>query len=124
MRGIYTEGNAGVNPLLGEWLAPFKSLGAGALVASKTHGTDHEKYQAVGLNGYQFIQDPLDYETRVHHSTLDTLDHMRADDMRQIAVVWAGVLWQAANSDKELPHPPLPTQPVPTDPFKVLDPED
>jgi len=124
VRGIYTEGNAGVNPLLGEWLAPFKSLGAGALVASKTHGTDHEKYQAVGLNGYQFIQDPLDYETRVHHSTLDTLDHMRADDMRQISVVWAGVLWQAANSDKELPHPPLPTQPVPTDPFKVVDPED
>lgn len=124
VRGFYTEGNAGVNPLLGEWLAPFKSLGAGALVASKTHGTDHEKYQAVGLPGYQFIQDPLDYETRVHHSTLDTLDHMRAEDMRQISVVWAGVLWQAATSDKELPRLPLPTQPVPTDPFKVADPED
>jgi hypothetical protein len=124
LRGIYTEGNPGVNPLLGEWLAPFKSMGAGALVASKTHGTDHENYQGVGLNGYQFIQDPLDYDTRVHHSTLDTLDHMRADDMRQISVVWAGVLWQAANSDKELPRLPLPTQPVPTDPFKVADPED
>ena len=124
VRGFYTEGNAGVNPLLGEWLAPFKSLGASALVASKTHGTDHEKYQAVGLPGYQFIQDPLDYETRVHHSTLDTLDHMRAEDMRQISVVWAGVLWQAATSDKELPRLPLPTQPVPTDPFKVADPED
>jgi len=124
VRGFYTEGNAGVNPLLGEWLAPFKSLGASALVASKTHGTDHEKYQAVGLPGYQFIQDPLDYETRVHHSTLDTLDHMRAEDMRQISVVWAGVLWQAATSDKELPRLPLPTQPVPTDPFRVADPED
>jgi hypothetical protein len=124
LRGIYTEGNADVDPLLREWLAPFKSLGAGALVASKTHGTDHESYQALGLNGYQFIQDPLDYETRVHHSTLDTLDHMRADDMRQISVVWAGVLWQAATSAKDLPHPPLPTQPVPTDPFKVADPDD
>ncbi|KUR76497.1 peptidase M28 [Novosphingobium sp. FSW06-99] len=124
LRGIYTEGNPGVNALLGDWLAPFKSMGAGALVASKTHGTDHESYQALGLNGYQFIQDPLDYETRVHHSTLDTLDHMRADDMRQISVVWAGVLWQAATSDKDLPHPPLPTQPVPTDPFKVADPDD
>jgi hypothetical protein len=124
LRGFYTEGNAGVNPLLGEWLAPFKSLGASALVASKTHGTDHEKYQAVGLPGYQFIQDPLDYESRVHHSTLDTLDHMRAEDMRQISVVWAGVLWQAATSDKELPRPPLPAQPVPTDPFKVTDPDD
>jgi hypothetical protein len=124
LRGIYTEGNAGVNPLLGEWLAPFKSMGAGALVASKTHGTDHESYQPLGLNGYQFIQDPLDYETRVHHSTLDTLDHMRADDMRQISVVWAGVLWQAATSDKELPRQLVPTQPVPTDPFKVADPDD
>jgi hypothetical protein len=124
LRGIYTEGNVGVGALLGEWLAPFKSLGAGALVASQTHGTDHEKYQAVGLPGYQFIQDPLDYETRVHHSTLDTLDHMRADDMRQISVVLAGVLWEAANSEKELPHPPLPTQPLPTDPFKVVDPDD
>lgn len=124
IRGLFTEGNTGVNGLLGEWLAPFRSLGAGSLVASKTHGTDHEKYQAVGLNGYQFIQDPLDYETRVHHSTLDTLDHMRADDMRQISTVWAGVVWQAANSDKELPRQPVPTKPVQTDPFKVADPDD
>jgi len=124
LRGIYTEGNVGVNPLLAEWLAPFRALGADALVASKTHGTDHEKFQAIGLPGYQFIQDPLDYETRVHHSTLDTLDHMRAGDMRQIAVVWAGVLWQAANSERELPRQPLPSQPVPTDPFKVQDPDD
>lgn len=124
IRGIFTEGNVGVNPLLSEWLAPFKAMGAGALVASKTHGTDHEKFQAVGLNGYQFVQDPLDYETRVHHSTLDTLDHMRAADMRQISVVWAGVLWQAANSTKELPRQPVPSQPTPTDPFKVVDPDE
>ncbi len=124
VRGIFTEGNPGVGTLLGEWLAPFKAMGAGTLAASRTHGTDHEKYQAVGLPGYQFIQDPLDYETRVHHSTLDTLDHMRGGDMRQISVVLAGMLWQAANSDKELPRPPLPAQPVPTDPFKVADPDD
>jgi Zn-dependent M28 family amino/carboxypeptidase len=124
VRGIYTEGNTGAGAVLGEWLAPFKSLGASTLVASKTHGTDHEKYQAVGLPGYQFIQDPLDYESRVHHSTLDTLDHMRGDDMRQISVVLAGMVWQAANSDKELPRPPIPTQPSVTDPFKVADPDD
>lgn len=85
---------------------------------------DHEKYQAIGLPGYQFIQDPLDYESRVHHSALDTLDHMRGDDMRQIAVVLAGMVWQAAISDKELPRPPIPTQPIATDPFKVADPDD
>lgn len=124
IRGIYDEGNVGAGKLLGEWLAPFRAMGAGAVVASKTHGTDHEKYQAVGLPGYQFIQDPLDYESRVHHSTLDTLDHMRGDDMRQISVIMAGMLWQAANSDKELPRPPLPAQPLATDPFKVADPDE
>jgi hypothetical protein len=68
------------------------------------------------------IQDPLDYGSRVHHSSLDTVDHMRADDMRQAAVIMARMLWQAANSDKELPRAVLPTLPAPTDPFKVRDP--
>lgn len=121
-RGIYTEGNLGADKLLREWLTPFDMLGADKLVASKTGGTDHVYLQAIGLPGYQFIQDPLDYDSRVHHTSLDTLDHMRADDMRQAAVIMAGMLWQAANSDKELPRAVLPTQPAPTDPFKVRDP--
>ncbi len=121
-RGLYTEGNLGADKLLGEWLAPFNMLGANKLVASKTGGTDHVFMQAIGLPGYQFIQDPLDYGSRVHHSSLDTIDHMRADDMRQAAVIMAGMLWQAANSEKELPRAVLPTQPAPTDPFKVRDP--
>lgn len=121
-RGIYSEGNLGAEKLLKEWLAPFDMLGADKLVVSKTGGTDHVFMQAIGLPGYQFIQDPLDYDSRVHHSNLDTVDHMRADDMRQAAVVMAGMLWQAANSDKELPRAVLPTQPAPTDPFKVRDP--
>ena len=123
LRGIYDEGNVGVSSLLSEWLAPFKPMGAAAVVSSRTHGTDHEKFQAVGLPGYQFIQDPLDYDSRVHHSTLDTVDHMRGEDMRQMSVILAGVLWQAANGEKELPRPPVPTQPTPTDPFKVADPD-
>jgi len=69
------------------------------------------------------VQDPLDYDSRVHHSTLDTVDHMRGEDMRQMSVVLAGVLWQAANGDRELPRQPVPTQPTPTDPFKVADPD-
>lgn len=121
-RGIYSEGNLGAEKLLKEWLSPFNMLGADKLVVSKTGGTDHVFMQAIGLPGYQFIQDPLDYDTRVHHSSLDTVDHMRADDMRQAAVIMAGMLWQAANSDKELPRAVLPTQPAPTDPFKVRDP--
>ena len=121
-RGIYSEGNLGAEKLLKEWLSPFDMLGADKLVVSKTGGTDHVFMQAIGLPGYQFIQDPLDYDSRVHHSNLDTVDHMRADDMRQAAVIMAGILWQAANSDKELPRAVLPTQPAPTDPFKVRDP--
>ncbi|WP_246134979.1 M20/M25/M40 family metallo-hydrolase [Novosphingobium sediminis] len=121
-RGIYSEGNLGAEKLLKEWLSPFDMLGADKLVVSKTGGTDHVFLQAIGLPGYQFIQDPLDYESRVHHSNLDTVDHMRADDMRQASVIMAGMLWQAANSDKELPRAVLPTQPAPTDPFKVRDP--
>jgi Zn-dependent M28 family amino/carboxypeptidase len=120
--GIFAEGNIGAVPLLTQWLAPFKSLGAGHVVAKKTGGTDHVFLQAVGLPGYQFIQDPLDYESRVHHSSLDTLDHMRGDDMRQASVVIAGMLWEAANSDKELPRQPLPSQPAASDPFKVKEP--
>jgi carboxypeptidase Q len=118
LRGIYAEGNAAAEPLLREWLSPFASMGAGTVVAGPTGGTDHEFFQSVAIPGFQFIQDPLDYESRVHHSSIDTLDHLRADDLRQAAVVLAGVLLEAANSDKELPRPPLPTQPAPTDPFK------
>jgi hypothetical protein len=119
--GIFAEGNVGVTPLLSQWLAPFKGMGADHVVAKKTGGTDHVFMQAVGLPGYQFIQDPLDYGSRVHHSSLDTLDHMRADDMRQASVIIAGMLWQSANSDKELPRQPLPSQPSASDPFKVKD---
>lgn len=123
IRGIYSEGNAAAVPLLRDWLAPFEGMGATAVVAGPTTGTDHEPFQAVAIPGFQFIQDPLDYETRVHHSSIDTLDHMKADDLRQAAVIMAGMLLSAANSDKELPRPPLPTQPVPSDPFKYDLPE-
>jgi hypothetical protein len=123
LRGIYAEGNAGAEPLLRDWLKPFDDMGASSVVASKTGGTDHVFMQVVGLQGFQFIQDPLDYESRVHHSSIDTLDHLRSDDLRQAAVVLAGVLLSAANSDKELPRPPLPAQPLPTDPFKYDYPE-
>jgi hypothetical protein len=77
----------------------------------------------VGVPGFQFIQDPLDYESRVHHSNIDTLDHVKADDMRQAAVVMAGMLLEAANSDQVLPPLPVPSQPLVTDPFKYDYPE-
>jgi carboxypeptidase Q len=123
IRGIYAEGNAAAVPMLREWLAPFEGMGASVVVAGPTTGTDHEPFQAVAIPGFQFIQDPLDYETRVHHSSIDTVDHLKADDLRQAAVIMASMLLSAANSDKELPRPPMPTRPEVSDPFKYEYPE-
>lgn len=124
LRGVHAEGNGGAVPLLKEWMGPFASMGATAVVAAPTGGTDHVFMQSVGVPGFQFVQDPLDYGSRLHHSSLDTFDHLKAADLRQAAVVMAGMLLAAANSDKELPRPPLPTQPLPTDPFKYDYPKD
>jgi hypothetical protein len=124
LRGIYAENNLGAAAILREWLSPFSSLGAGQVAMSTTGGTDHVFLQSVGLPGFQFIQDPLDYFSRVHHTNLDTLDHVKADDMRQGATVLAGMLLQAANSDKTLPREPLPTAERPTNPFKYPDPRE
>jgi hypothetical protein len=122
IRGIYTEGNFGVVPIFREWLAPFASMGANAVVAEPTFGTDHVYMSQLGLPAFQFIQDPLDYETRVHHTDVDTYDHLRPGDLREASVVLASVLADAANSDKPLPRKPLPTQPAVTDPFAYPDP--
>ncbi len=124
VRGIYAENNIAAEPMLKKWLSPFDGMGASRVVTSKTGGTDHVFMQAIGLPGYQFIQDPLDYDSRVHHSNLDTVDHLRGDDLRQAATIMAAMLLQAANSDKDLPRLPLPTKPAPTDPFKVVDPDE
>jgi carboxypeptidase Q len=122
IRGIYTEGNFAVVPIFREWFAPFASLGASAVVAEPTDGTDHVFLSRLGLPAFQFIQDPLDYETRVHHTDIDTYDHLRPDDLRQAAVVLASFLMDAANIEKPLPRKVLPTQPRITDPFHYPDP--
>ena len=124
LRGVYAEGHYGAVPLLKEWMSPFASMGATAVVAAPTGGTDHVFMQAVGVPGFQFVQDPLDYGARLHHSSIDTFDHLQAADLRQASVVMAGMLLAAANSDKELPRPPLPSRPLPTDPFEYEYPKD
>lgn len=124
IRGIYAENNTAAVPLLRRWLAPFSSMGATAVVTSGTRGTDHEMMAAIGLPAFQFIQDPLDYRSRIHHSSVDTLDHVPPDDIRQAATIMAAILWQAANSDEELPRLPLPTEPSRSDPFHWDNPEE
>ena len=122
LRGIYAEGNFAAVPMLKDWLSPFSGLGATAVVSAPTTGTDHVYMQSVGLPAFQFIQDPLDYGSRTHHTDIDTYDHLRAEDLRQAAVVLASVLLSAANSDKPIPAAPLPTEPVDNDPFRYRDP--
>ena len=122
VRGIYTEGNLNVVATLREWLAPFVSMGAAAVVAEPTDATDHVFLSRLGLPAFQFIQDPLDYETRVHHTDIDTYDHLRIEDMKQGAVVLASVLLAAANADRPLPRKPVPTEPKVSDPFAYPDP--
>ncbi|HET9627719.1 MAG TPA: M20/M25/M40 family metallo-hydrolase [Kofleriaceae bacterium] len=124
LHGLHAEGNPAAVPLLREWLAPFASMGAKDVVMSPTGGTDHVFMQTVGVPAYQFIQDPLDYGSRVHHSSIDTFDHLKADDMRQASTVLAGVLLEAANSARTLPRMPVPTKPDATSPFKYDDPDD
>ncbi len=122
IRGVYAEGNFAAAPMLKEWLAPFASLGATTVVAEPTGSTDHVFMVKLGLPAFQFIQDPLDYESTTHHTNLDTFDHVRADDLRQAAVILASLLLDAADSEKPLPRNVLPTQPKVTEPFKYADP--
>jgi len=124
IRGIYTEGNNSVTPIFREWLAPFSSMGASRVVARPTGGTDHVLMQSVGIPAFQFIQDPLDYNGRVHHSNIDTYDHMKIADLKQAAIVMASFLWQAAEREQPLPRMPVATKPADTNPFAYEEDED
>ncbi|MBS0396131.1 MAG: M20/M25/M40 family metallo-hydrolase [Proteobacteria bacterium] len=122
VRGVYAEDNLAAAPVLRSWLAPFESLGVSAVVSEPTGGTDHVLMSRIGLAAFQFIQDPLDYETRVHHSDVDTFDHLRADDLRQAVVILATLLLDAANAEEPLPRRPVPSEPKPADPFHYPEP--
>lgn len=122
VRGVYAEGNLGAVPVLKEWLAPFESLGAGTVVAQPTDATDHVLLSALGLPAFQLVQDPLEYDARVHHSDLDTYDHLRIEDLKQASVILATLLLDAANAAEPLPRRAVPTQPRLTDPFAYPEP--
>jgi hypothetical protein len=117
IRGINAEGNVAAVPIFEEWLSPFASMGAQTVSLRTSGATDHVYMQTVGVPGFQFIQDPLDYGSRLHHTSIDSYDHLRAEDLRQAAVILASILLSAANSDEPLPRMPTPSRPSPTDPF-------
>lgn len=107
IRGIYSQENVAVVPIFERWLEPFEDLGATTVTNRNARGTDHLSFDRVGLPGFQFIQDRLDYLTRTHHTNLDTLDHTSEEDLKQAAVILASFLYHAAMRDELLPRKQL-----------------
>ncbi|HEY6945474.1 MAG TPA: M28 family peptidase [Candidatus Acidoferrum sp.] len=118
IRGIYLQGNEAIAPLFSQWMEPFHNLGMTTLTIRNTGGTDHLSFDAVGLPGFQFIQDPLDYDTRTHHSNMDVYERIQEPDMKQMAVIVASFVYMTANRDEMVPRKPLvKTRPKRTSPF-------
>lgn len=104
IRGVFMQGNAAVRPYFEAWLAPFADMGAKFLTMSNTGGTDHLPFDAIGLPGFAFIQDRLEYDTRTHHSNQDNYDRIQADDMKQAAIIMAAFVYQTAMMDEKIPR--------------------
>jgi carboxypeptidase Q len=104
VRGIYAQGNVGATKLFSEWLTPFKEMGASTVTLQNTGGTDHGSFQRVGLPGFQFIQDPIEYDTRTHHTNMDSYDHLIADDLKQISTIVATFVYNAAMMEEKFPR--------------------
>jgi Zn-dependent M28 family amino/carboxypeptidase len=102
------QGNEGVRPYFRQWLAPFADLGAQTLTLANTGSTDHVPFDDIGLPGFQFIQDAVEYNTRTHHSTQDTYERIQPDDVKQAAVIMAAFVYQTAMLDERLPRKPAP----------------
>jgi len=107
VRGIYMQENAAVQPIFEAWMHPFKDLGMDTLTMRNTGGTDHLSFDAVGIPGFQFIQDPIEYDTRTHHSNMDVYDRLQFGDLRQIAVIVADFVYNAAMRDQMFPRKPI-----------------
>jgi Zn-dependent M28 family amino/carboxypeptidase len=118
VRGIYLQGNEAARSVFRPWLTPFKEMGASTITIANTGGTDHLSFDAIGLPGFQFIQDVVEYDTRTHHSNQDVFDRIQADDMKQAAAIMAAFVYQTANRDQKLPRKPTeiltPGSPTPT----------
>jgi len=104
IRGIYLQGNEACRPIFSAWLEPFRDLGATTVTASNTGGTDHQSFDGIGLPGFQFIQDPIEYNTRTHHSNMDVYDHLIESDLKQMATIVASFVYHTAQRDARLPR--------------------
>ena len=107
VRGVYMQGNEAVRTIFRSWLAPFRDMDASTLTLANTGGTDHQSFDLAGLPGFQFIQDPLDYGTRTHHSTMDVYERVQSEDVKQASVIMAAFAYNAAMRDEKFPRKPL-----------------
>jgi carboxypeptidase Q len=114
IRGVYLQGNEAVAPIFQAWMEPLKNLGMTTLTIRNTGGTDHLSYDAVGLPGFQFVQDEVEYDTRTHHSNMDLYERVQSTDMMRNAVIVAAFAYTTANRDEKLPRKPLPKPTPPT----------
>jgi Zn-dependent M28 family amino/carboxypeptidase len=108
LRGVYLQGNDAVAPIFREWLEPFRSLGMTTLTIRNTGGTDHQSFDAVGLPGFQFIQDEIEYNGITHHTNMDTYERLQPNDVIRMSTIVAGWAYLAANRDEKLPRKPMP----------------
>jgi hypothetical protein len=119
IRGVYMQENSAAQPIFEAWMRPFHDLGMDTLTMRNTGGTDHLSFDAAGIPGFQFIQDPLEYDTRTHHSNMDVYDRLQPDDLKQMAVIVASFVYMAAMRDEKFPRKPiekeLPPLPPPED---------
>ncbi|OJW82750.1 MAG: peptidase M28 [Bacteroidetes bacterium 46-16] len=107
IRGIYLQDNDMVRPTFESWFAPFKDLGAGTITIRNTGGTDHLSFDAIGIPGFQFIQDPLEYGTRTHHTNMDSYDRANSSDLEQASIIMAAFVYNTAMRDEKLPRKPI-----------------
>ena len=108
VRGIYLQNNPAAKPIFTKWLEPFGDLGAKTVTLQNTGGTDHLAFDGIGLPGFQFIQDEIEYDTRTHHTNMDSYDHLQADDLKQAATIIASFVYHAAQRDQKIPRKPMP----------------
>ena len=108
IRGVYLQGNDAMRPIFAQWLSPWNDMGAHTITIKNTGGTDHQSFDAVGLPGFQFIQDPLDYGSVTHHSDMDVYEHAIEPDLMQASAIIASMVYEAANRPDKLPRKPLP----------------
>jgi Zn-dependent M28 family amino/carboxypeptidase len=106
VRGVYMQGNEALRPIFRAWLAPFRTMGASTLSLSNTAGTDHTSFDAIGLPGFQFIQDDIEYFSRTWHSTMDVYERAIEDDLKEASVIMATFAYNAAMRDEKIPRKP------------------